>query len=299
MTKVTILYGGLSAEREVSLVSGQAVADALSTLEFDVQLLDASGSFLAKLEDQKPDVVFNALHGRWGEDGCVQGALDLMGLRYTHSGVAASAIAMDKALTKTLVATAGLNCPEGVVTTVANARQIDAGFQKLVVKPVNEGSSVGVCFINSNETGQTPNWPETWKDDDLVLVEEYIPGLELTTAVMGDKALAVTEIDTSRVFYDYEAKYTQGGSQHQIPATIDASLEHKIMEQALAAHKVIGCSGVTRSDFRYDPETDRLAFLEINTQPGMTPLSLVPEQAAYIGIDFPSLCRWIVEEALI
>lgn len=294
MSNVIVLYGGKSAEREVSLVSGAAVAQALKSKGHEVTLLDAVDDFLMQVAAQKPDVVFNALHGKWGEDGCVQGALELLNIPYTHSGVTASAVAMDKPMTKQLVGAHGVKSPEGIVCSVAETRAIDTVMHALVVKPVDEGSSVGVCILR--QEGDTV--PADWADEDQVLVEEFIPGRELTVAVMGDRALAVTEIDTSRTFYDYEAKYAHGGSQHTIPADIPDLLREIVMEWAVTAHQVLGCRGVSRSDFRYDEEQGRLAFLEINTQPGMTPTSLVPEQAEHVGISFADLCDWMIQEAL-
>jgi len=299
--RVALLMGGRSAEREVSLVSGQACAAALRQKGYDVEAVDVSddmGTLLAALEP-RPDVVFNALHGRFGEDGRVQGLLDLIGLPYTHSGVLASALAMDKPLAKQVFGAVGLRCPEGKVLALEHVIKADPMARPFVVKPTAEGSSVGVRIVRAGD-----NLPAlgsgAWQFGHEVLVERYIPGRELTVAVMGDEALAVTELRPRTGFYDYEAKYTEGKTEHLIPAPVPAAVGEAAKHMAVAAHAALGCRGVTRSDFRYDDTRrglDGLYLLEINTQPGMTPLSLVPEQAAHRGIAFPDLVAWMVEHA--
>ena len=298
--RVAVLMGGRSSERDVSLSSGKGCAKALREEGFDVVEVDPGDYLEAQLRDAKPDCVFNALHGRWGEDGCVQGLLELMRLPYTHSGVLASALAMHKQRTKDVYRAAGLPIVKSVV-----ADRLVAGAQHLmeppyVIKPVNEGSSVGVYIIRKgdNRPPSELTKPE-WTLSSEMMVEEFVPGRELTVAVMGDKALGVTEITTDLAFYDYEAKYAAGGSQHIIPAKIPAHVTEEAMSLAIRAHAALGCRGVTRTDFRYDDSgaKHRLILLETNTQPGMTPTSLVPEQAAFNGISYAKLCRWIVEDA--
>jgi D-alanine-D-alanine ligase len=246
-----------------------------------------------------PDAVFNALHGRWGEDGCVQGVLELMRIPYTHSGLLASALAMDKPAAKRLFEAAGLTCPEGVVVDAQDLATGDALPRPFVVKPVNEGSSVGVRIVK-NGTNLPPVDLDQWPPGTKLMVEKFIAGRELTVAVMGERPLAVTEIRPRQGFYDYEAKYTDGRADHVIPAQIPAEVYDRALEMAVTAHRALGCRGVSRADFRYDDTAKAagdLYLLEINTQPGMTPLSLVPEQAAYLNIEFPELCAWMVEHA--
>ncbi len=298
---VAVLMGGSSAEREVSLVTGKACAAALRDAGYRVAEVDAGRDVAALVEalTPPPDAVFNALHGRWGEDGCVQGILELLGIPYTHSGLLASALAMDKPVAKRLFEAAGLVCPEGRVVDAAELVAGDVMPRPYVVKPVNEGSSVGVRIVK-NGTNLPPVDLSQWPPGTKLMVERYIAGRELTVAVMGDRPLAVTEIRPRQGFYDYEAKYTDGRADHVIPAQIPAEVYDRAMEMALTAHRALGCRGVSRADFRYD-DTSKAAgdlyLLEINTQPGMTPLSLVPEQAAYLNISFPELCAWMVEHA--
>jgi D-alanine-D-alanine ligase len=298
--RVAVLMGGRSAERDVSLSSGKGCAKALREEGFEVAEVDPGDDLEAQLHAAKPDCVFNALHGRWGEDGCVQGLLELMRIPYTHSGVLASALAMHKQRTKDVYRAAGLPIVKSVV-----ADRREAGARHLleppyVIKPVNEGSSVGVYIIRKgdNRPPEELTRPE-WHLSDEMMVEEFVPGRELTVAVMGGKALAVTEITTDLAFYDYEAKYSAGGSRHTVPAEIPAAAEDEAKRLAERAHIALGCRGVTRTDFRYDDTgaTSRMILLETNTQPGMTPTSLVPEQAAHIGMSYAKLCRWIVEDA--
>ena len=299
MKRVAVLKGGWSAEREVSLVSGAAVARALGETGYDVRSIDVKrdlGALLQALRP-RPAVVFNALHGRWGEDGCVQGVLELLGIPYTHSGVLASALAMDKHAAKQAFEAVGLICPSGVVVRREDAHRAMA--PPYVIKPVREGSSVGVMIVREGDN-RAPLERESWPYGDEVLVERYVPGRELTVAVMGDRPLGVTEIRPRQGFYNYETKYTEGRADHLVPAPVPQSIYGAAQEWALRAHRALGCRGVSRCDFRYDDtagEPDGLYLLELNTQPGMTPLSLVPEQAAHAGISFPALVQWMVEEA--
>ena len=302
MTRVAVLYGGISAEREVSLSSGRQVIAALRAAGFEVVPIDVRDDLGAVLRalDPRPDVVFNALHGRFGEDGAIQGVLDWLGIPYTHSGVRASALAMDKAAAKAVFAAAGLPVARGRVVDIAALEHADPMPMPYVIKPVNEGSSVGVEIMREGGNRRAAV-ATAWSFGATALVEEFIPGRELTVAVMGDRALAVTEIAAANGnFYDYEAKYAEGGSRHVIPAPIHPAVYNQAMDVALAAHRALGCRGASRSDFRYDDtagEPGRLVLLEVNTQPGLTPTSLLPEQAAHHGIGFPQLCAWMVENA--
>jgi len=299
--KVAVLLGGFSAEREVSLSSGAGCAKALREEGFEVIEIDPKASDLAaQLNAAKPDVVFNALHGRWGEDGCVQGLLELLRIPYTHSGVLASALAMHKQRTKDIYAAAGLPVVKSIVVDRRAAAAQHLMEPPYVVKPVNEGSSVGVFIIRKGDN-RPPEalGREEWNLSSEMMVEEYVPGRELTVAVMGGKALGVTEITTGLEFYDYEAKYSEGGSIHILPAKVPEAIAKEAMRLAEAAHAALGCRGVSRTDLRFDDAgpKPRLVLLETNTQPGMTPTSLVPEQAAYTGMSYGKLCRWIVEDA--
>jgi D-alanine-D-alanine ligase len=299
---VAVLMGGPSSEREVSLVSGRECAAGLRKAGYRVTEIDVGHDLAALLAalSPRPDAVFNALHGRWGEDGCIQGVLNLMQLPYTHSGLLASALAMDKPMAKQIFAAAGLTCPEGVIVHRDEVLAGDVMARPYVVKPPNEGSSVGVCIV-SEGTNEPPLSGTTWQFGELVMVERYVAGRELTVAVMGERPLAVTEIRPQEGFYDYEAKYTQEhAAGHVVPAEVPQAIAEKAMDMALKAHQVLGCRGITRADFRYDDTRGgpgELFLLEVNTQPGMTPMSLVPEQAAYRGISFAELCAWMVENA--
>ncbi len=293
--RIAVLKGGRSAEREVSLVSGRECAAALRGEGFDVVEIDAGQDLPEVLSRARPDVVFNALHGRWGEDGCVQGILEWLGIPYTHSGVLASALAMDKARAKQVFAAADLPVAESLLTSAEAARSGHPMSPPYVVKPVNEGSSVGVYLVHeaANAPAQLgPEMPET------VMVERYVPGRELTTTVMGDRALAVTDI-VADGWYDYHAKYSPGGSRHVVPAAVPEEVAAACLDYALRAHRALGCRGVSRADFRWDESrgVEGLIILEVNTQPGMTPTSLAPEQAAHCGIGFGELVRWMVEDA--
>ncbi len=290
---VAVVMGGWSAEREVSLVSGAAVAAALKRLGYQVTTIDVQrdmGAFLTRLYP-KPDAIFNALHGRYGEDGCIQGLLNILEIPYTHSGVLASALAMDKPASKLVFAAAGIKVAEHQIVSRDDLAQGRVMAPPFVVKPTNEGSSVGIHIVSEGDNFV----PTEWHFGDHVMVERFIPGRELTVSVMGDRALAVTEITTDRKFYDYDAKYARGGSMHKIPAEISSELDDEVRRVALLAHNVLGCRGVSRTDFRYDGND--LYVLELNTQPGMTPTSLVPEQAAHVNISFDQLVAWIVENA--
>jgi D-alanine-D-alanine ligase len=294
--------GGLSAEREVSLVSGEACAAALEGRGYAVVRVDAGSDLPQRLMDLRPAVVFNALHGRYGEDGRVQGLLDLLGVPYTHSGVLASALAMDKPMAKRVFASAGLRCPEGVDTTLAAVLADPPLDPPFVVKPAAEGSSVGVAIVRGPDLRPLTerNDLEPAQPAQRVLVERFIPGRELTCGVLDGEPLAVTEIRPRDGFYDYRAKYTAGFADHLVPAPIPASLQERVMDWSRRAHEALGCRGVSRADFRYDSaegEERGLYLLEVNTQPGMTPLSLVPEQAAHRGIAFPDFVVRLVEAA--
>ena len=304
MTKkhVAVLLGGFSSERPVSLSSGNACADALEQAGYRISRVDVGrdvGSVLAAL---KPDVVFNALHGPFGEDGTIQGILEYLGIPYTHSGVLGSALAMNKQLAKKIAKAAGIPVAESRVINRFTIKNTHPMRPPYVVKPVNEGSSFGVVIVKEDQSHppQVIASPE-WKYGDTVMVERYVHGRELTCAVMGDVALGVTEIiPVGHSFYDYDSKYVAGGSKHECPAKISPNIYQKIQTLALKAHQAIGCRGVSRSDFRYDDrhsENGEIIWLEVNTQPGMTPTSLVPEIAAHAGHSFGDLVSWIVEDA--
>jgi D-alanine-D-alanine ligase len=291
---VAVLMGGWSAEREVSLVSGAAVAKALKKTGCRVTPIDVQrdmGSLMTRLYP-RPDAVFNALHGRYGEDGCVQGLLNILDIPYTHSGLLASALAMDKPMAKRLFAAAGIPVAEHRIVRRDDVVRGDVMARPYVVKPLNEGSSVGVTIVLEGDN--TPPFTDAnWPFGEEVMVERFVPGKELTVAVMGDKALAVTEITTDRGFYDYDAKYADGGSAHLVPAPLEPAVYDEVMRLSALAHEALGCRGVSRADLRYDGET--VYLLEINTQPGMTHTSLVPEQAAHVGLSFEELVSWMVE----
>ncbi len=293
--RVAVLKGGMSAEREVSLSSGLECAKALREAGYtDVIEVDAGRDLVSRLVEIRPDVVFNALHGRWGEDGCVQGILEWLGLPYTHSGVLASALAMDKSRAKEAYRAAGLPVVEGVIATREEVEQDHVLTPPYVVKPNNEGSSVGVYIVHPGSNA--PRLAETMPAQ--VLVETYAPGHELSIAVMGDRALAVTDIITDG-WYDYDAKYKPGGSRHQLPANMPDEVTAACLDYALRAHRALGCRGLSRTDMRWDDSrgVDGIVLLETNTQPGMTPTSLAPEQAAHHGISFAQLCDWLVRDA--
>ena len=293
--KVVVLMGGPSAEREVSLSTGRECAAALREANCEVIEVDAGPDVAQRLIEIAPDAVFNALHGRWGEDGAVQGILEWLRIPYTHSGILASALTLDKQRTKDVYRAAGLPVVESILARADDVRAGHVMKPPYVVKPYNEGSSVGIYIVSADANG-----PPQLSDDmpDVVMVETYAPGREMTTTVMGDRALTVTDIITDG-WYDYHAKYAPGGSRHVVPADIPAEVFDACMDYALRAHHALGCRGLSRTDFRWDETRglDGLILLETNTQPGMTPTSLAPEQAAHVGISFPELCRWLVEDA--
>jgi len=298
---VAVLMGGWSAEREVSLRSGRACADAAERAGYRVTRVDVGRDIATVLGTLKPDVALNVLHGRPGEDGTLQGILEILGIPYTHSGVMASALAMQKDVAKVVMQAEGVPVPEGKVVSRAEAAAAHPLPRPYVLKPIAEGSSVGV-FIVTEQHAHPPQelTREDWAFGDRLLCERYIPGKELTCAVMGDKALDVIEIVAATKFYDYEAKYAPGGSRHLLPAPISPFVYQEARRLALKAHHALGCRGVTRADFRYDDQavgTEGLVCLEVNTQPGMTETSLVPELAAYAGMTFEELVRWMVEDA--
>ena len=290
--------GGLSSEREVSLVSGRECANALERLGAKVTRVDAGRDLAQVLSKLKPDVCFNALHGEWGEDGCVQGVLETLGVAYTHCGVLASALAMDKAKAKAVLAAAGVIVPGGGLFNRFDVAARHVMPPPYVVKPNAEGSSVGVflVFEGANSPPQEVVAP-SWTFGEEVMVEPYIRGLELAVGVMDNRAMTVTEIIPRTGFYDYDAKYADGGSEHVVPARIPAHAIEKAKKLSEMAHVALGCRGVTRADLRYDDVNDDLVLLEVNTQPGMTPTSLVPEQAAAGGVNFDQLVLWITEDA--
>jgi D-alanine-D-alanine ligase len=298
---VAVLMGGWSAEREVSLRSGRACADAAERAGYRVTRVDVGRDVATVLGTLKPDVALNVLHGRPGEDGTLQGILEILGIPYTHSGVMASALAMQKDVAKVVMQADGVPVPEGRVVSRQEAAKDHPLPRPYVLKPIAEGSSVGV-FIVTEQHAHPPQelTREDWAFGDRLLCERYIPGKELTCAVIGDKALDVIEIVAATKFYDYEAKYAPGGSRHLLPAPISSFVYQEARRLALKAHHALGCRGVTRADFRYDDQavgTEGLVCLEVNTQPGMTETSLVPELAAYAGMTFDELVRWMVEDA--
>ena len=301
-THVAVLMGGWSSEREVSLVSGKACADALRRVGYRVTEVDVDHDVAATLKALSPDVAFNALHGPFGEDGCVQGVLEILQIPYTHSGVMASALSMDKDKSKAVLKAAGVTVPGGGLYPRQDVASRHVMAPPYVVKPNAEGSSVGVYLIRegANDFATEVGAPD-WAYGEDVMVEPYVAGKELCVTVIGEasgpRALTVTDITPAKGFYDYEAKYAPGGSTHQLPADLPPAIFERCLREAEKAHVAMGCRGVSRSDFRYDGDKDVLVLLEINTQPGMTPTSLAPEQAAHTGMDFEALVRWMVEDA--
>lgn len=299
---VAVLMGGWSSEREVSLRSGEACAKALEAEGFQVTRVDMDRNIGATLAALKPDVAFNALHGPFGEDGTIQGVLEILQIPYTHSGVLASSLAMDKAMAKIVMAAAGIPVPAGRVVSRAEAAKSHVLKPPYVLKPVAEGSSYGVFIVQKGAAHPPRELSRAdWPHGEEMLAEEFVAGRELTCAVMGERSLEVTEIRAADGgWYDYHAKYSTGGSIHIVPAELKQNIYQRIQELALRAHKALGCRGVSRADFRYDDRPDgtgQLAVLEVNTQPGMTEVSLVPELAAYAGYSFGELVRWMVEDA--
>ncbi|WP_421759443.1 D-alanine--D-alanine ligase [Devosia sp.] len=302
MTKhVAVLKGGLSNERQVSLSSGHECAAALRRAGYTVTEIDVGFDIAERLREVKPDVVFNALHGRYGEDGTIQGVLEFLRIPYTHSGVLASALAMDKHQAKIMLKAAGIPVTDHVIASRAEVGRSHVMQPPYVVKPVADGSSVGILIVKADQTHPPQEILGTeWKGGEELMVERYIPGRELTCAVMGDVALGVTEIITDLAFYNYEAKYTEGGSHHVLPAQISSKIYDKVQKMSLKAHAALGCRGVSRTDFRFNDQAGpdgELVCLEINTQPGMTPLSLAPEQALFAGHSFEEMVAWMVEDA--
>ena len=300
---VAVLMGGWSNERPVSLMSGEGVATALESKGHRVTRIDMDRQVAQRLAEAKPDVVFNALHGCPGEDGTVQGMMDLMGLTYTHSGLATSVIAIDKELTKQALVPHGIPMPGGNIVASADLYERDPLARPYVLKPVNEGSSVGVAIVTDTSNYGNPIRRDVegpWQQFDSLLAEPFIRGKELTCAVLADKALMVTELKPKSGFYDFDAKYTDGMTEHVCPAEIPDEITQACKDLALRSHRLLGCRGTSRSDFRWDDERgiDGLFLLEVNTQPGMTPLSLVPEQAKICGMDYPDLVEAIIAEAL-
>ncbi len=300
---VAVLMGGWSSERPVSLMSGEGVATALEGRGHKVTRIDMDRDVAARLAEAKADVVFNALHGCPGEDGTVQGMMDLMGLTYTHSGLATSVIAIDKELTKQALVPHGIPMPGGRIVETAELYQRDPLARPYVLKPVNEGSSVGVAIVTAEGNYGNPIAPEAkgpWQEFDRLLAEPFIRGKELTTAVIGDRALMVTELKPKSGFYDFDSKYTDGLTEHVCPAEIPDEIAEACKDLALRAHRILGCRGTSRSDFRWDDSqgVEGLFLLEVNTQPGMTPLSLVPEQARHLGMEYGELVETIIAEAL-
>lgn len=300
---VAVLMGGWSNERAVSLMSGDGIADALEKVGYQVTRLDMDRDVAAKLAEIKPDVVFNALHGVPGEDGSVQGMLDLMGIPYTHSGMVTSVIAIDKELTKQRLVPAGIPMPQGTIVDSQTLYSGDPLPRPYVLKPINEGSSVGVAIVTEESSYGNPIARDAagpWQDFETLLAEPFIKGRELTCAVLGDKPLCITELKPKSGFYDFDAKYTDGMTDHICPAEIPQDIEDYLMELSLRAHQLLGCKGASRTDFRWDDELgkDGIFVLETNTQPGMTPLSLVPEQAKQVGISYEQLVDMLVKEAL-
>lgn len=298
---VAVLMGGLSNERPVSLSSGKGCAEALRSAGYRVTEVDVGYDIAERLRELAPDVAFNALHGRFGEDGTIQGVLEFLRIPYTHSGVLASALAMDKHQAKIMMKAAGIPVTDHVIASRAEVGRAHVMPAPYVVKPVADGSSFGILIVKADQTHPPQEILGTeWKGGEELMVERYIPGRELTCAVMGDVALGVTEIITDLAFYNYEAKYSEGGSQHVIPAQISPKIYDKVQKMSLAAHSALGCRGITRTDFRFNDragEDGELVCLEINTQPGMTPTSLAPEQAKHAGHSFEELVAWMVEDA--
>ena len=300
---VAVLMGGWSNERPVSLMSGNGVAEALEKVGYTVSRVDMDRNVAQVLTELRPDVVFNALHGVPGEDGSVQGMLDLMGIPYTHSGMVTSVIAIDKELTKQRLVPAGIPMPKGTMVDSESLYAADPLPRPYVLKPVNEGSSVGVAIVTDDSNYGNPIARDAkgpWQEFDRLLAEPFIKGRELTVAVLGDKSLCVTELKPKSGFYDFDAKYTDGLTEHICPAEIPADIAQYMLDTALSAHQLLGCKGASRTDFRWDDEAgmDGIFVLETNTQPGMTPLSLVPEQARHVGISYEQLVDIIVKEAL-
>lgn len=298
-TKVLLLAGGWSSESKVSMVSGNRVEESLKKQGYDYIRYNVTRDIKALLDvlKIKPDVVFNILHGRWGEDGHIQAILDIENIKYTHSGVLASALAMSKPVSKLLCRAAGVPCAEEKLVHIDEVKKQHPMNPPYVVKPADEGSTVGVYIVYEGDAPLGDKVTE-WPYSPIAMVERYIPGIELTAGVMGNKSLDVLEATTDMEFFTYDAKYAPGGSQHILPARIPAEVREKIMDYALRAHKALGCTGISRSDFRYDPNRDEICYLETNTQPGFTYTSMYPDIAEHVGISFDQLVHWMIEDAL-
>jgi D-alanine-D-alanine ligase len=298
---VAVLMGGWSSERPVSLNSGAQCADALETAGYRVTRVDVARDIAEVLAKLKPDVAFNALHGPFGEDGCIQGVLEVLGIPYTHSGVLASALAMNKPRAKDVMKAAGIPVAESVIVSRFDAAKVHVMPPPYVVKPPNEGSSFGVLIVREDATHPPQQlYSDDWPYGDMVMVEKFVAGRELTVGVRGDEAFDIIDVVTDNRFYDYDAKYAPGGSKHILPAQISSIVYQNVRMLAVKAHKALGCRGISRADFRYDDRpggSGELICLEVNTQPGMTKTSLVPDMAAYAGISFPELVKWMVEDA--
>jgi len=297
MQHVVVLKGGWSPEREVSLRSGAACTEAAKAAGYKVTAVDVSHDIAEVVKALKPDIALNVLHGPFGEDGCIQGVLEILEIPYTHSGVLASALAMNKARSRDIFKMAGIPVAEGQVVSRFFAAMSHAMQPPYVIKPIASGSSVGVFIVREGDAPPQEIASPTWKHGESVLIEKYVAGHELTCAVMGDRALDVIEITSDLAFYDYEAKYAPGGSKHILPAPLDAAAYGRIQDLALKAHEALGCRGISRTDFRYDDKTGELICLEVNTQPGMTATSLVPELAEHAGFSFPALADWMIKDA--
>lgn len=296
--RIAVLLGGMSAEREVSIASGSACIEALRGSSYEVTRIDVGDDIATVLSVSRPDSVLNMLHGPYGEDGCIQGLLEILRIPYSHSGVLASALAMNKPRARDIFARAGIPIAEGMVVPRDEAARAHVMAPPYVVKPVANGSSVGVFIVGADATSPPQELLKpAWDFGEMVLIEKYVAGHELTCGVMGDRALDIIEITSELPFYNYKAKYSPGGSKHLIPAPIPPDIYAAVQQYALKAHEALGCRGVSRSDFRYDEKTGELVCLELNTQPGMTPTSLVPDMAAYAGISFPQLVEWMVKDA--
>ena len=298
MKHVLVLMGGFSKEREISKISGNAVISSLRKLGYVTSSIDPVNNLIKEIEEIKPDIIFNALHGKFGEDGTIQGILEILKIPYTHSGVLSSALAMNKFLSKKILTQSGINCTEGRIYSINDLINNSFDDFPYVIKPINEGSSFGVNIVFNIEDFKKLTTKE-WVFGDQVLVEKFVPGREITVGVLNNKALAVTEIKSKKVFYDYESKYNEKESEHLIPAPLPSNKYKEAMDISLKAHKILGCKSISRSDIRYDDSSGdgKFYLMEVNTQPGFTPNSLVPEQAAYLGISFEEVIKFLIEDA--
>ena len=296
--RIAVVYGGWSPEREVSAVSGKKMVVAARNAGYNVVAIDARQDITNQISEVEPDIILNALHGIWGEDGCAQGIFETLNIPYSHSGVLASALAMDKRKSKNVFQSIGIDVAKDIAVSRADAVKSHPLQRPYVVKPISNGSSLGVVIVGEDDPIPSDILlSDNWTFGDNLMAEEFVPGRELTVGVLGGEPLAVTEIMPSNHFYDYKAKYEIGGSEHTLPAEVSQSVADRALEVSHNAHEILGCRGVTRADFRYDESNDRLVLLEMNTQPGMTPTSLVPEQAAYRGMSFEDLVVWMIEDA--